>query len=87
MRLNFHTGGGQLAMWLIVPHDAGGLAAVEESLDSQDLTGLGVIAQQGFVDLTMPKWEQTLPPTDLFEWLCLLGFCAGAPFENIALRS
>ena len=78
--------GGQLAMWLIVPHDVGGLAAVEESLDSQELTGLGVIAQQGFVDLTMPKWEQTLPPTDLFEWLCPLGFCAEASFENIAPR-
>ena len=76
--------GGQLAMWLIVPHDPTGLAAVEESLNSQDLTGLGVIAQQGFVDLTMPKWEQTLPPTDLFEWLCPRGFCVGAPFENIA---
>ncbi len=32
----------------------------------------------------MPKGEQTLPSTDLFEWLCPLGFCAGAPFENIA---
>ncbi len=76
--------GGRLAMWLIVPHDPGGLAAVEESLDSQDLAGLGASAQEGYVDLTMPKWEQTLPPTDLFEWLCPLGFCAGAPFENIA---
>ena len=76
--------GGRLAMWLIVPHDADGLAAVEESLNSQDLAGLGAIAQQGYVNLTMPKWEQTLPPTDLFEWLCPQGFCAGAPFENIA---
>ena len=76
--------GGRLAMWLIVPHDAAGLAAVEESLDSGDLAGLGVIAQQGYVDLTMPKWEQTLPPADLFEWLCPQGFCAGAPFEKIA---
>ena len=71
-------------MWLIVPHDPTGLAAVEESLNSQDLPGLGVIAQQGFVDLTMPKWEQTLPPTDLFEWLCPRGFCARASFQNIA---
>ncbi|MXW15766.1 MAG: serpin family protein [Gammaproteobacteria bacterium] len=39
--------GGRLAMWLIVPHDPGGLPAVEESLDSQDLTGLGDIAQEG----------------------------------------
>ena len=78
--------GDRLAMWLIVPHDAGGLVSVEESLNPQDLAGLGVIAQQGFVDLMMPKWEQTLPPTDLFEWLCPLGFCAGAPFENIAPR-
>ncbi|MCZ0938347.1 MAG: hypothetical protein OXJ55_06905 [Caldilineaceae bacterium] len=76
--------GGRLAMWLIVPHDPGGLPAVEELLDSQDLTGLEDIAQQGFVDLTMPKWEQTLPPTDLFEWLCPRGFCAGAPFDDIA---
>ena len=76
--------GGRLAMWLIVPHDPAGLVVVEESLDSQDLAGLGVIAQQGYVDLTMPKWEQTLLPTDLFEWLCPLGFCAGAPFGNIA---
>ncbi|MDE0231885.1 MAG: hypothetical protein OXI56_03975 [bacterium] len=76
--------GGRLAMWLIVPHDPGGLSAVEESLDSQDLSGLGFIAEEGFVDLTMPKWEQTLPPTDLFEWLCPLGFCDGAPFDGIA---
>ena len=76
--------GGRLAMWLIVPHDPGGLPAVEESLDLQELTGLGDIAEEGFVDLTMPKWEQTLPPTDLFEWLCPRGFCRGAPFENIA---
>ena len=76
--------GGRLAMWLIVPHDPGGLPAVEESLRSQDLTGLGVIAEQGYVDLTMPKWEQTLPPTNLFEWLCPRGFCAGAPFDGIA---
>ncbi len=76
--------GGRLAMWLIVPHDADGLAAVEESLNSQDLAGLGVIAQQGYVNLTLPKWEQTLPPTDLFEWLCPQGFCAGAPFDGIA---
>lgn len=39
---------------------------------------------RGFVDLTVPKWEQTLPPTDLFEWLCPQGFCAGAPFDGIA---
>jgi len=76
--------GGRLAMWLIVPHDPGGLPVVEESLDSHDLTDLEVIAQEGFVDLTMPKWEQTLPPTDLFEWLCPRGFCAGAPFDGIA---
>ena len=76
--------GGRLAMWLIVPHDPSGLQAFEGSLTSQDLASLQVIAQEGFVDLTMPKWEQTLPPTDLFEWLCPLRFCAGAPFENIA---
>ena len=76
--------GGRLAMWLIVPHDPAGRAAVEESLNPQDLTGLPVIAQEGYVDLTMPKWEETLPPTDLFEWLCPRGICTGAPFENIA---
>ena len=38
----------------------------------------------GPVQLAMPKWEQTLPPTDLFGWLCPLGFCAGAPFYGIA---
>ena len=76
--------GGRLAMWLIVPHDPAGLPMVEETLNSQGLTGLGDISQGGFVDLTMPKWEQTLPPTDLFEWLCPRGFCTGAPFENIA---
>ena len=76
--------GGRLAMWLIVPHDPSGLPAVEEWLDSQDLTGLEAIAQQGFVDLNIPKWEQTLPPTDLFQWLCPRRFCAGAPFDDIA---
>ncbi len=76
--------GDDLAMWLVVPHDPAGLAAVEESLDADALTGLARAAQTGLVDVTMPKWEQTLPPTDLFEWLCPLGFCAGAGFEGIA---
>ena len=71
-------------MWLIVPHHPAGLAAVEESLDAAALTALHNAAQEGLVDLTMPKWEQTLPPTDLFEWLCPLGFCAGARFDGIA---
>ncbi len=76
--------GGELAMWLIVPHELVGLAAVEESLNAEALTGLADMAQEGLVHVTMPKWEQTLPPTDLFEWLCPLGFCAGAGFDGIA---
>ena len=76
--------GGELAMWLIVPHDPAGLAAVEDSLDAEALTALHSAAQTGLVDVTMPKWEQTLPPTDLFAWLCPLGFCAGAGFDGIA---
>jgi len=76
--------GGELAMWLVVPRDPAGLAAVEESLDAETLTRLPRAAQTGLVDVTMPKWEQTLPPTDLFGWLCPLGFCAGADFEGIA---
>ena len=76
--------GGELAMWLVVPRDPAGLTAVEESLDAATLTGLSGAAQTGLVHVTMPKWEQTLPPTDLFGWLCPLGFCAGAGFEGIA---
>ena len=76
--------GSELAMWLIVPHDPVGLADIEESLDAEALTGLPGAAQTGLVDVTMPKWEQTLPPADLFEWLCPQGFCAGASFDNIA---
>ena len=76
--------GGELAMWLIVPHDAAGLPAVEESLDAAALTGLSRAARTGTVQLAMPKWEQTLPPADLFEWLCPQGFCPGAPFGAIA---
>ncbi len=76
--------GQELAMWLIVPHEVDGLAAVEESLTSETLIGLGDAAQAGSVSITMPQWEQTLPPADLFEWLCPLGFCPGAGFEGIA---
>ena len=76
--------GSELAMWLIVPRDPAGLAAVEGSLDAEALTGLSDATQTGLVDVTMPKWEQTLPPADLFEWLCPQGFCAGAGFDNIA---
>ena len=76
--------GGGLAMWLIVPHNPAGLAAVEESLDASALTTLHSAAQTGLVDVTMPRWEQTLPPTDLFAWLCPLGFCPGAGFDGIA---
>lgn len=75
--------GGELAMWLIVPHELVGLAVVEESLSAGALTGLADMAQEGLVHVSMPKWEQTLPPTDLFEWLCPLGFCAGAGFDGI----
>lgn len=76
--------GGELAMWLIVPHESVGLAAVEKSLNAEALIGLADIGDEGLVHLTMPKWEQTLPPTDLFAWLCPQGFCAGAGFDNIA---
>ena len=76
--------GSELAMWLIVPHKPNGLAGIEESLDAKSLTGLADGAQTGLVNVTMPKWEQTLPPADLFEWLCPQGFCTGAGFDNIA---
>ena len=76
--------GGQLAMWLVVPHSPAGLAAVEESLDADTLTGLQGAAQSGRVEVIMPKWEQTLPPTDLFGWLCPQGFCVGAGLDGIA---
>ena len=76
--------GGDLAMWLIVPREPGGLAAVEETLSAEALTGLDSAARKGSVHLTMPTWEQELPPADLFGWLCPLGFCAGAAFDNIA---
>ena len=75
---------GELAMWLIVPHEPDGLATVEQAFNAETLIGLEGAAQQGSVQLTMPKWEQTLPPTDLFEWLCPRGFCVGAGFDNIA---
>ena len=74
----------ELAMWLIVPHAPDGLAAVEASLDAAALTELSSIALSGTVMITMPKWEQTLPPADLFKWLCPQGFCAGAAFDGIA---
>ena len=76
--------GDDLAMWLIVPHDPDGLTDVEASLDAASLAELPDIALRGTVHLTMPKWEQTLPPADLFEWLCPQGFCAGAGFDGIA---
>ncbi len=76
--------GRELAMWLVVPHDPAGLEAVEQSLDAAALTGLPSAARTGPVELAMPKWEQTLPPADLFEWLCPRGFCPGARFEGIA---
>lgn len=76
--------GGELAMWLIVPHELVGLDEVERSLNADALMGLADMAKEGLVHLTMPKWEQTLPPADLFEWLCPQGFCAGAGFDGIA---
>ena len=72
-----------LAMWLIVPHDEDGPATVEASMSAGSLTELGGIARTGDVSVRMPKWEQALPPTDLCRWLCPLGLCAGARFDNI----
>ncbi len=76
--------GGELAMWIIVPHDPTGLATVEATLDAEAIIRLESTAQTGLVNLTMPKWEQTLPATDLFEWLCPMGFCTGAGFDRIS---
>lgn len=76
--------GSDLAMWLIVPREPDGLARVEASLDASSMAGLPDIARRGTVDLTMPKWEQTLPLADLFAWLCPQGFCVGAGFDGIA---
>ena len=76
--------GGELAMWLIVPRETDGLDGVEASLDADTFANLRETAVDGLVDLTMPKWEQALPPTDLFEWLCPLDFCPGAAFAAIA---
>lgn len=75
---------GDLAMWLIVPHDIDGLADLESSFDAADITGLSGRAESGTVQLAMPKWEQELPPTDLFEWLCPEGLCPGAEFDGIS---
>ncbi|MCY3947632.1 MAG: hypothetical protein OXF61_00365 [Acidimicrobiaceae bacterium] len=36
------------------------------ALDAASLTELSEVARRGTVDLTMPKWRQTLPPADLF---------------------
>ncbi len=76
--------GHDLAMWLIVPHEPGDLGAVEDSLNAATVAALSRTTQESLVDLTMPKWEQSLPPTDLFAWMCPLGFCAGAGFDGIA---
>lgn len=76
--------GDELAMWVIVPHASDGLAALEASLDASTLAGFDAEAASGMVDLAMPKWEHTLPPADLLEWLCPLGFCHGAGFDGIA---
>jgi serine protease inhibitor len=76
--------GDQLAMWLIIPREDDGLARLEALLDASSVASLADSAEEGMVDLTMPKWEQTLPPTNLFDWLCPLGFCTGAAFDNIA---
>jgi len=75
---------GDLAMWIVVPSDVNGLAEVEASLTADDLIAFPKDSRSGLVDLTMPKWEIELPPTDLFGWLCPLGLCPGAPFGEIA---
>ena len=76
--------GGELAMWLIVPHHHSGLAAIEESLSAAAITAMSRSAQRGSVMMMMPKWEQTLPTANLFDWLCPQGFCPGAGFDGIA---
>ena len=76
--------GGDLAMWLIVPHEPDGLAGVEASLDAAALASLSRGARHGRVFLMAPQWEQTLPPADLFAWLCPLGLCPEARFDGIA---
>lgn len=78
--------GDELAMWLLIPHEDDGLADLEAGLDADELAALGIGAETGLVDLSMPKWEQTLPPTDLFSWLCPRGLCPGpdAAFDGIA---
>jgi serpin B len=76
--------GDELAMWIIVPHAVDGLADLEARLDAASITALADTAAEGLVHLTLPGWEYTLAPTDLFAWLCPLGLCPGAAFDDIA---
>ena len=79
---------GDLAMWLIVPNDMQGLEAVEAALDASILASFSDEASEGLVSLRMPKWEFSLPPTDLLQdWLCPAGLCVGAPLANISQDS
>lgn len=74
---------GGLAMWLVVPTATEGLAAVEASLTAADLAALPERSTATTMSLSMPKWTYSLPPTDLFGWLCPQGFCSGAPMAGI----
>jgi serpin B len=75
---------GDLAMWLFVPDALDGLDDLEAGLDANSIGTLITGAERGTVEITMPKWEHELPPTDLFSWLCPAGFCPGAGFDGIS---
>lgn len=75
---------GELSMWIIVPDDLDGLAAVEASLDAETLANLGATASRGLVEVVIPKWTTELPAADLLAWLCPQGLCSGAGFDGIA---
>ncbi len=76
--------GGEVAMWAVLPRTPDGLAALESTIDADRLAALPADTEEGEVDLQLPKWDHTLPPTDLFtDWLCPAGLCPGAPFGQI----
>lgn len=82
VELRYRDGG--LSMWLLVPNDVDGLAGLESSLDAETIVELAAEAESGEINLSLPKWEVELPPTDLLEtWMCGRGLCSGAELDRI----
>ncbi|MDY7101244.1 MAG: serpin family protein [Actinomycetota bacterium] len=77
------SAGVDLTMWLLVPDEDDGLAALESNLEPSTFAELDDVAEPYAVDLAVPRWH-TGSDVDVLSWTCPYGLCPGSTLDGVA---